>query len=131
MSGRPGPRRLWLIASLVLVVAGCFPASSDPVVDTWPVGPVICPGAGDVDCTGLLAEATDGLAKRNPRHAEVIQATLHSEGRIVEGGVEVIVNRSGNCCYVARFELEDGTVRAIGVGYPGISTTPIAIDYGP
>lgn len=39
--------------------------------------------------------------------------------------------RSGNCCSVVRFELADGSVRAIGVGFPGVSDIPIAINYGP
>ncbi len=46
-------------------------------------------------------------------------------------GNQVLTNRSGSCCSVARFELADGSVKAIGVGYPGISKTPVAVDYGP
>jgi hypothetical protein len=46
-------------------------------------------------------------------------------------GEQILVTRSGSCCVVARFELADGTVAAIGVGYPGVSKIPIAIDQGP
>jgi hypothetical protein len=33
--------------------------------------------------------------------------------------------------YVAVFRLVDGSSMAIGVGYPGVGTTPVTIDYGP
>ncbi len=46
-------------------------------------------------------------------------------------GNVILWTRSGACCSVARFELADGGVKAIGVGFPGVSTTPMAFDYGP
>lgn len=57
---------------------------------------------------------------------------LHNEGvtRDADGNT-ILHTRSGQCCRVVRFELADGSVRAIGVGFPGISDIPIAVDYGP
>ena len=37
--------------------------------------------------------------------------------------------RSGGCCHVLVVELADGSTRAIGVGYPGISQEAVAIPW--
>ena len=133
--------------SLALVVAsilvGCSPAADDPVVadgsvlggdpvvDTWPVGPeVAC--TPDRHCPALLATATIGFDRRDPGHPAVVGAVLHEEGTMVNAkGERILITRSGGCCVVARFELADGSVAAIGVGYPGVSTIPMAFDEGP
>ena len=103
----------------------------DPVIDGWPVGRVMDCNR-DATCADLAAAATAGLARRDPGHPAIVTLTLHDEGRVVnEDGEQVLFTRSGSCCSVARFALADGTVRAIGIGYPGISREPSAIDYGP
>ena len=79
-----------------------------------------------------MAAATAGLARREPGHAPIRRATLHIEGTVLdEHGNQILWTRSGACCNVALYELEDGSVHAMGVGYPGIAKDPIAIDYGP
>jgi hypothetical protein len=57
----------------------------------------------------------------------VVEQTLHEEGT----AGNVLTNRSGACCWVARLRLVGGSVRAIGVGNPGISKEPVTVDYGP
>jgi hypothetical protein len=113
------------------MIVGCFPQAGDPVIDGWPVGAAL-PCTPEQKCQELLAAASAGLDRRNPGHADVVEGTLHAEGRTVNAsGETILITRSGSCCSVALFTLTDGTVRAIGVGYPGISTTPMAIDFGP
>lgn len=123
--------RLATVTLAAVSLAACLPPTSDPVVDGWPIGsPLACDPTEK--CPELLATARDGLDRRDPGHAPITRTTLHAEGTIVDASGRItIVTRSGACCYVARFELADGTVSAIGVGYPGISTTPRAVDYGP
>lgn len=113
------------------VVPGGSGPVGDPVVDTWPVGPELdC--AADGHCPALLATARIGFDRRNPGHPAVVRVVLHREGTTVnDKGERILVTRSGSCCVVARFELADGSVAAIGVGYPGVSKIPIAIDKGP
>ena len=113
-----------------VVANGSLPVG-DPVVDSWPVGPDLdC--AADGRCPALLATARIGFDLRNPGHPAVVRVVLHQEGTTVNAkGEHILVTRSGACCVVARFELADGSVAAIGVGYPGVSKIPIAIDKGP
>lgn len=120
------------LVGLLLTVASCSTLRESPVVDGWPVGdPQDC-ATPQARCPELLAEATTGLGRREKGHAPVVRATLHIEGVVLdEEGNQMLWTRSGACCSVALFELADGSVHAIGVGYPGISGDPIAIDYGP
>ena len=37
----------------------------------------------------------------------------------------------GGLAFVAAYTLADDSVRAIGVGWPGVATYPYTIDYGP
>jgi hypothetical protein len=112
-------------------VAGGSAFGGDPVVDTWPIGPeVAC--AVDRHCPALLVTARIGFDHRNPGHPAVVRVVLHQEGTTVNAkGERILVTRSGACCVVARFELADGSVAAIGVGYPGVSKRPMAFDEGP
>jgi hypothetical protein len=113
------------------VVADGSAFVGDPVVDTWPVGPeVAC--TPDRHCPALLATARIGFDHRDPAHPAVVRVVLHEEGTTVNArGERILVTRSGSCCVVARFELADGSVAAIGVGYPGVSKIPMAFDEGP
>jgi hypothetical protein len=119
-----------LAMALAIVVAGCARSTPDPVVDGWPIGPPA--DCATTPCQAWLAVAQARLAVRDPGHAEIVKATLHTEGTLVapDGGLQVFA-RSGGCCAVAVFELADGTVEALGVGTPGISQTIEAIDFGP
>ena len=122
------------LALLAVVVTGCglVRPRAVPVVDGWRVGPIAECSAGD-RCPELLAAAAAGLDRRVPDHAAIAAATLHMEGALVdpETGDLVLSTRSGGATYVARFELVDGTVRAIGVGFPGISREPVVFDGAP
>ena len=117
--------------SIVAGVSGGPVPAGDPVVDTWPVGPELdC--AADGRCPALLATASIGFDLRNPGHPAVVRVVLHREGTTVNvKGERILVTRSGSCCVVARFELADGSVAAIGVGFPGVSKIPMAVDQGP
>lgn len=111
--------------AVLLTAAACAPLRESPVVDGWPVGdPLDCTTSG-ARCPELLAAATAGLGVRDPGHAPIVQATLHVEGVVFDDkGNQILWTRSGACCNVARFELADGSVRAMGVGYPGSPKTP-------
>jgi hypothetical protein len=128
----------WRVAACLIVLAlavlscGLLRDEPDPVVDGWPVGdPVACetlPACGELTRVAAL-----GFDQRDPGHSPIARATLHHEGTTVDPatGDKVLHMRSGSCCWVMRFELVDGTVRAIGVGYPGVSREAIAVDFGP
>jgi hypothetical protein len=62
-------------------------------------------------------------------HAPVVRATLHVEGSLIdpETGQQILRARSGGAPRIAEFELADGTVTAVGVGYPGISREPVVL----
>jgi hypothetical protein len=129
-------RRIALAILVAAILTGCSffvddPIVGDPVIDGWPVGPeASC--AQDQGCPVLLDTATIGLSRRDPGHPAIVAVTLHREGTLLDAnGNQILMKRSGGCCSVARFELADGSVKAIGVGYPGISDTPMAFDYGP
>jgi hypothetical protein len=123
---------VWLLAGAVRL-DGPGPSWSwidrDPIVDGWPIGaPDTCqPGE---PCVELLELAARQLGRRDPDHAAVVRVDWHRWGRIVDDDGRVLIGRSGRW-HVARFELADGSVRAIGVGFPGISDIPVAVDYGP
>ena len=121
-------RTILLSALLALITIGCG-LGRDPVIDTWPIGEVI-------DCVSARCEeevrvALVGLAARDPGHAAVVSTRLHNEGALFDpgSGNQVLMTRSGACCHVLVAELADGTTRAIGVGYPGISPTAVAIPW--
>jgi len=109
------------------LLAGC---GSDPMVDGWPIGPQTN-DCGEDPCSRLVDAATAGFDRLHPGHAVIVRASLHEEGRVVDAsGAQVLVMRSG-IAWVVRFELADGSVRAIGVGYPGVSRVPQAFADGP
>jgi hypothetical protein len=124
-------RRIALIMLVGAMLAGCTPQVGDEVIDGWPIGgPLLC--APDQKCQELLATASVRLDGRDPNHAPVVEVRLHVEGTTVDSqGKRILTKRSGNCCSVARFRLTDGSLKAIGVGYLGISQAAVAIDYGP
>jgi hypothetical protein len=84
-------------------------------------------------CRHLVDLATESLGRRDPAHPAIVGATVHGEGTYLgEDGLIILNTRSGACCQVVVFELDGGGFAAIGVGRPGISQTPIALDgYGP
>ena len=125
--------RGWLALTVLAatLIAGCHTEVSDPIIDGWPIGAELA-CTPDQRCPELLTAAIEGFDRRDPGHAVIVNSTLHIEGLTVDAEGNILLHvRSGSCCSVARFELADGTTRAIGAGFPGISREPVAVDYGP
>ena len=116
---------LWV----VLVATGCSPRVGDPVIDTWPVGlPVDC--ALLVRGADLVEVVLAGLGVGDGHDDSVVSAVLHDEGTfLLPDGQQVLMTRSGGCCMVLVVTYDDGSTRAIGVGFPGISETAVAIPW--
>jgi len=116
-----------VILLLAFFAAACAERpQADPVIDTWPVGgPVTC----EERCLPAIEAATDALAAREPGHPAIARVTLHAFGRQVDAEGRILIQMTSGSRWVAVFELEDDSVRAIGVGYPGVSREPIAMDY--
>jgi hypothetical protein len=126
-----------VIGLLAIFVAGCDALGLGPdsgsVIDGWLVGPpTACQDAvvyaNDVEvargrCVDLVATAGKALDRRDPGHPIVVAMQLRQ--RLSPP------NTAGGLQYVAVYTLADGAVRAIGVGWPGVATTPYTIDYGP
>jgi hypothetical protein len=103
------------------------------VIDGWLVGPptvcqdrVVTSNNVEVErgrCVDLVATAATALDHRDPGHPTVVAMQLHQ--RLSPP------NTVGGLQYVAVYSFTDGSVRAIGVGWPGVATTPYTIDYGP
>jgi hypothetical protein len=120
------------LLTLGVLACGLLREQPDPLIDGWPVGDAIdC--ATRTDCALLLGLASEALDNRRPDHADVVAASLHAEGLHTDPatGDRFIMTRSGGGPSIAVFELADGTVRAIGVGYPGISREPMVFEEGP
>lgn len=123
-------REVLLLAFLLALVSGACREDASPVIDTWPVGERLdCDDART--CDELVAVGLVGLTDRDPGHAPVVSARLHHEGVVVDPstGHRILMIRSGGCCHVLVVELADGSTRAIGVGYPGISQEAVAIPW--
>lgn len=124
-----------LVVSGVVLGCGLLPnvrPTGDRTVDGWPIGrPFACDDAAK--CQALRTVAREGLDRYYAGHEEIVEFGLYSEGIRVdpETGKRILVKRSIDCCEMALFRLADGTEHALGVGYPGISTTPMAIPEGP
>ena len=74
-------------------------------------------------CSALLPAADLALDAGYAGHAPVLTATLHHRGDPAVG--------DGALQYVAVFRLMDGSIRAIGVGWIGVSTEPSTAWSGP
>jgi hypothetical protein len=118
---------------LAIAVAACGLETNNGVIDGWLVGPsTACQdrvvSANNVEvargrCADLVAAAATALDHRDPGHAAVVAMQLHKR--------EWPPNTGGGLQYVAVYLLADGSVRAIGVGWPGVATTPYTMEYGP
>ena len=125
------------IGVLALLAAGCGALTSisgdGVVIDGWLVGPLttcqdVVVTADGVEvargrCEDLVAAAANALDDRDPGHPAVVEMQLHER--------RWPPNTVGGLKYVAVYTLADGSVRAIGVGFPGVATTPYTIEYGP
>jgi hypothetical protein len=127
------PNRRSLTASLLvaaLLVACQGVGRSDPVVDGWPIGPEVSCTA-EARCAELIAIAVAALDLRDRGHAAVVRAVLHADGKTFDPkGNQLLYTSSGRSYGVVRFELADGSVRAIGLGGAGGDPTIRAFDHG-
>ncbi len=98
-------------------------AQGDPRIDTWPIGE-LTDDCGRESCAAMIAAARSGLDRRDPGHPEVSRVEIHLLGTVVDAqGRTILFVTSGGPQRVAVFDLADGSRRAIGVGYPGVSQT--------
>jgi hypothetical protein len=123
----------WLLGPIVavgLVLAACGSDGPSPVVDGWPVGDAYA--CSNPACEPFLRIGVDGLAGRDPGHAAIVDATLHELGVLIgSDGEPVLLVYSGGQPSVVLFRLADGSSRAIGVKYIGVSREASALDWGP
>ena len=117
----------------VLWLAGCSLPEHDPdIVDGWAVGDRLpCDVASD--CEDLANVALIELGKSEPGHAEIVTWEMHRQGYYLDHktGHKILATTSGSCCTIWLARLADGRTVAVGVGYPGISSVPIASRLGP
>ena len=120
------------LLGVTLVGCGLVRPSQSPVIDGWRVGPVLDCGPDD-RCPELLGAVRAAYDERYPGHPAIEGLALHREGVDVDPvtGDTILRTRSGGPVHVAVFELADGTVRALGVGFPGISREPVVVDQEP
>jgi hypothetical protein len=121
-----------VLLAATLLGCGLARATPSPVIDGWPVGPALgC--TPDDRCPELLAAARAGFEERDPGHPAIEAMVLHREGTEVDPttGATILRARSGGPVHVAVFTLADGTVRALGVGFPGISREPVVLGAAP
>lgn len=132
----PGATAFLLVAGLGLALVGCgtnahvdSSGNLTGVIDGWGIGqPFSCTDADpERPCSTLLPLARQALDSRDPFHPTVVGERLYQEGPDGNGN---LVTRS-TPFLIAVFQLADGSARAIGVGYPGVSTTPMTIPLGP
>jgi hypothetical protein len=123
------------LLGLLLTACGLVTSPADgSVIDGWLVGPparcedrvIRTENNVEVDrgrCADLVAAAAKALDDRDPGHAAVAAMRLHERRW-----------PANTCCglqYVAVYTLVDGSVKAIGVGWPGVATYPYTIPFGP
>jgi len=120
-------RRLTLLL-LLLTAAGC--STQDAVVDGWPIGAMsTCAGERSVTCQRFVKVATDELDRRIPGHAVILSVELHDEGVAHDAlGNPIYLTRTASV-FVARLQLADGSVHAIGIA--DSLGDPIVIPVGP
>jgi hypothetical protein len=133
---RPRTALLVLLSALGLAVVGggtraqvSASGKLTGVIDGWGIGdPFTCTDADpDRPCSVLLPLAQQALDNRDPLHPTVVGSRVYTEGPDASGN---LVTRS-TPFLVAVFQLSDGSAPAIGVDYPGVSTTPMTLPFGP
>ncbi|HEX8026489.1 MAG TPA: hypothetical protein VF484_09800 [Candidatus Limnocylindrales bacterium] len=112
-----------LIAAAAVLLGSGTGVGAGSVIDGWTIGAAATCSDGDPErpCSALLPVARTRLDVRDPGHLPVVTSELRNEQ----------VNARSSILYIAVFKLADGSLKAIGVWYPGVSTTPGTLDYGP
>jgi hypothetical protein len=133
-SHRRGLVRVALVAAVLVMLSACGPTASGTVIDGFAIGAQSdCSERSEyeaAECRTYIPVATAALDRRDPGHAPIVSVTLHEQLYAGEDGVPRLAVCSGGCMNVAVFRLLDGSIRAIAVGTPGVSTEPITVDYG-
>jgi hypothetical protein len=120
-STRPG----WLLVVAALLL-GCATPPATSVIDGWEIGPSVDCNLYEppTPCDALVPFALRALDRFHPGHAPTDTATLHewlpAMDRVYTSGAPQVVV----------IELADGTIRAIGVDYFGVSTLPTILEMG-
>jgi hypothetical protein len=126
--------RVALVGAVLAATAACGPTASGTVIDGFAIGAQSeCSERNEyeaAECRTYIPLATAALDRRDPGHAPIISVTLHEQLYLGEDGVPRLAVCSGGCMDVAVFRLLDGSVRAIAVGTPGVSTEAMTVDYG-
>jgi hypothetical protein len=132
--------RVGLLGGLMAAAALAACSALASTYDGWKVGslencpePNFNPGLGESqprtwDCSVSLAmwlqAARDGFDHRDPTHAPIARTTLHQSATSHQN--------LASCCFIAVFELTDGTVRAIGVAHLGVDYSRVTtVNFGP
>ncbi|HET7026380.1 MAG TPA: hypothetical protein VFI28_01675 [Candidatus Limnocylindrales bacterium] len=119
-----------LVLILVAVVRSQQPTpGGDPIIDGWPIGPVLSCDNDTVRCDELVPAGLAGFDQRDPGHAPVASSELHAEGLFSDAltGERFLLNRSGGNPSVLVMKLSNGSTRAIGVGYDLLTDAPVAV----
>jgi hypothetical protein len=120
------PTRLAWLPVVAALLLGCATPRDASVIDGWEIGPsVSCDhGGSPTRCEALVPFAVRALDRLHPGHAPIDTATLHewlpARDRVYSGGPPQVVV----------IELADGTIRAIGVDYFGVSSLPTILEMG-
>lgn len=118
-------RFAWLVVMGALLL-GCATPRDSSVIDGWEIGPpVSCDDSEPpTRCQALVPFAVRALDHLQPGHAPIDTATLYewlpARDRVYSGGAPQVVV----------IELADGTIRAIGVDYFGVSSLPTILEMG-
>lgn len=116
-------------AALAILLGACGIPSQVNVVDGWPIGGAA--SCADVGCDELLRVAGHALDVRDAGHAGIVSTSVHELGVLVdERGNQLLNVYSGGPPSVVRFELADGSVRAVGVKWV-LGDELIGMDWGP
>lgn len=106
---------------------GVVQTPTGPIIDGWHVGVETGgPGIDGIPCGDdqIIQAAINALARRDPGHPEVVDASIHAE-RFEPGGALY-----GGEALVVVFQLADESLRAIGVRWILCSGTPDTINFG-
>ena len=128
----PMPR--WRLAATLAILAlavrpaACCGRRPIPVVDGWPIGPELDCTTRD-DCAHAAGLARERLDRRDSGPCRRLGGQPAPRGHAPRPSDRRAhpADPQRRIPVIAVFELGDGTMTAIGVGYPGISREPIVV----
>lgn len=118
-------RLVWLLV-VAAPLLGCATPQDSSVIDGWEIGPSVSCDVYEppTRCQALVPFAVRAFDRFHPGHAPIDTATLHewlpARDRVYSGGPPQVVV----------IELADGTIRATGVDYFGVSSLPTILEMG-